>query len=386
MARVELQTAADAAQARLDGVVAQLGLFDRTKLAPREIAHVVEYGPIVHASDDGATLYTINGSYLNRWRRTPKGWDCDDCRPTGNGHDGLYTLTIAQAMDRAERWHKEGYALDEDEVAVAPPPPRTKADKAPPTFERALTQRQRGLLERFTIADNRAVFDGSDHVPDWAEVRKVFVALGAKWAKGSFRFPADVDGAAKVRMAIDTGAILDPRLAGFFPTPTELAARMVGMARVGPGNRVLEPSAGRGAIALELRKAGATVVCVEPLADNARALREAGFEVQETRFQDVGCVPVFDAVVMNPPFSSDDEGDIGHVLQALLHVRPGGRLVAILSAGARYRTTAKHEAFRLQVSKLDATWEDIPAGAFAASGTEVATCLLSVRVPEGGAS
>ena len=49
--------------------------------------------------------------------------------------------------------------------------------------------------------------------------------------------------------AVETGAVVDAKKTlQFFETPADLAARMVDLAQIAPGNRVLEPSAGFGRI------------------------------------------------------------------------------------------------------------------------------------------
>ena len=40
-----------------------------------------------------------------------------------------------------------------------------------------------------------------------------------------------------------------------------------------------------------------------------------------------------------------------------------------MSAGTQFRETKKAIAFRVLMTKLNATWEDLPAGSFAEAGT-----------------
>lgn len=68
------------------------------------IHEVLEYGPIVFSSEEYGVIITINGSYLNWWIERNGGWENTDCR---SGHPDLYTLTVSEAMDAAERWFME---------------------------------------------------------------------------------------------------------------------------------------------------------------------------------------------------------------------------------------------------------------------------------------
>ena len=64
--------------------------------------------------------------------------------------------------------------------------------------------------------------------------------------------------ALKMRLLNNRNAFVD-----FFPTPDEHANDVIARAGIEPGMRVLEPSAGHGALAVAARDAGATVDAVE---------------------------------------------------------------------------------------------------------------------------
>lgn len=104
-------------------------------------------------------------------------------------------------------------------------------------------------------------------------------------------------------------------------TPPELAARIVEWAlqphwRSRPALRCLEPSAGRGALAIPLRERVRTVTCCEIDADNENHLLAIGFEVWGGDFFDVGeALPPFDLAVMNPPFEGGQTER--HIIHAL---------------------------------------------------------------------
>lgn len=76
------------------------------------IHELLGYGPIVFSSEEVGVVITINGSYLNWWHESSNGWHNSDCR---SGHPDLYTLSVSDAMDLAERWFNEVMNGTDDE-------------------------------------------------------------------------------------------------------------------------------------------------------------------------------------------------------------------------------------------------------------------------------
>lgn len=247
-----------------------------------------------------------------------------------------------------------------------------------------LTERQRELLALVRVENNVAIYTGTERIPDWASLKKVMVALGGTWRRDGFRFADDVDGAELVRLAQATGEILDPRMADFFPTPDFLADRIVELAEIRPGHHVLEPSAGRGAIARAVRRAcpEATLTCVELLPDHVAALRAEGFTTVQGDFlpPPARLREAFDRVVMNPPFGG--RADIRHVYQAHSCLRMGGRLVSVMSAGVAYRQDRMAREFRAFLDANAGRIEENPDGSFAEAGTMVRT--VTIVMTKGG--
>lgn len=130
-----------------------------------------------------------------------------------------------------------------------------------------------------------------------------------------------------------------------FSTPPAQALVVVKAAALRPGMSVLEPSAGTGNIAALARLAGALVDTNE--IDSRRRELLALQEFLPTAFDAerldnlLSADKRYDAVVMNPPFSATGGRLNGHstsfgarhVEQALLRLKPGGRLVAIVGCG-----------------------------------------------------
>ena len=130
-----------------------------------------------------------------------------------------------------------------------------------------------------------------------------------------------------------------------FSTPLPLGLAALTAAAITPDDRVLEPSAGTGLLAILTQTAGASLILNE-LADTRAELLASLFpEIPITRFNAVQIDDHLDpstipsAVLMNPPFSamahvSGRVQDTGfrHIVSALNRLAPGGRLVAITGA------------------------------------------------------
>lgn len=169
----------------------------------------------------------------------------------------------------------------------------------------------------------------------------------------------------------------------FFATPDALAARMVWQCGVTPSCLVLEPSAGAGAIAraiVEAQGSSSRLQCVEVHPERARECEAAtGADVAVADFltwDNRG--QLFDRVVMNPPFSLPGHrcAEIDHVRRAAGMLAEGGRLVAVMSAGVKFRGDAAE--FRAWVEDMGGTIEDLPEGSFAESGTRVRAVMVTV--------
>ncbi|WP_309729904.1 class I SAM-dependent methyltransferase [Chamaesiphon sp. OTE_75_metabat_556] len=92
----------------------------------------------------------------------------------------------------------------------------------------------------------------------------------------------------------------------FFPTPKALIDRMLEIANVKPMQRVLDPSAGAGDLCLAVRELGVLVVdSFEIDSDLRQALTLLGFPPLGWDFLEATPRPIYDRVVMNPPFSKD---------------------------------------------------------------------------------
>ncbi len=188
--------------------------------------------------------------------------------------------------------------------------------------------------------------------------------------------------AAEIRIAED--ALRLRNVPGFFPTPAPLAGRMIEEARIpdtpAEDFSVLEPSAGIGSIVDTLAAAGFPadrVECFEASQACGAVLTLKGYRNAIEDFLSVEPAERFDRVLMNPPFEA--QADIDHVRHAFQFLKPGGRLVAIMSEGSfNTSTRRKCQEFALWLTDKGGTSEPI-RGAFDSSAA-FRTTGVSVRL------
>jgi hypothetical protein len=176
-------------------------------------------------------------------------------------------------------------------------------------------------------------------------------------------------------------AVAAPEL---FPTPPGLVERMwdEALAATHPccirgnpeGCKALEPSAGTGAIADKMKAAGLDVHCVEINMGLTQGLLSKGYSVTPADFLGIQPAENYDLVMMNPPFSAD----VAHVRHAYGFLKPGGRLVAIMSEGPFFRSYRADVEFRAWLDEIGGVSEQLPPDTFKASGTGVNVRLVTI--------
>lgn len=172
------------------------------------------------------------------------------------------------------------------------------------------------------------------------------------------------------------------KITGFFPTPSKIIDRMLSEADIQPGMTVLEPSAGKGNIAERIRDehADAKLDVVEYDYDLNEYLESLKYNVVGKDFMEH--TGSYDRIIMNPPFEKGQ--DIDHVRHAYELLKPGGRVVAIMSEGPFFRGDKKATSFREWLEEGDGHSHKLDAGSFKDSerSTGVNTRLVVIEKPE----
>lgn len=232
--------------------------------------------------------------------------------------------------------------------------------------------------------------------PLYVKVDKALQALGGKWDRSArghvfLRYPGTL-----VTRYLETGEV--PDLAepppqnpdGFYSTPVRIAEVLLG-GRPLPmipdtATRILEPSAGTGALAgavvrhCEERGIAATVECCE-ISPARRAVLESRYKVVGGDFLTY-TEGGYDAIVMNPPFAlpTDRLAYVTHIEHAWTLLAPGGVLLAIAPQGLIFRRDRKVMSLRGLFISFGA-WRHCDSYAFATTGTDVNTVFAGVTRP-----
>lgn len=210
--------------------------------------------------------------------------------------------------------------------------------------------------------------------------------LGGRWSKTkkAHVFPGGFAAADLLAKALGDGHTINEKvLHQAFYTPPDIAAQMCRKAHVRPWSRFLEPSAGAGNILrAAISECGAEPALCWAVEIDAKVIGQLpeGVPVLNRDFLDVRAFPHgFDAVVMNPPFTKDQ--DCKHVRHAFEFLRPGGRLVSVMlgnTSRSAFHTLTKE----LWGAGAETRTENLPPESFKESGTKVPTILLTVELPK----
>lgn len=210
----------------------------------------------------------------------------------------------------------------------------------------------------------------------YVDVNAALEALGGKWNRKTRGHDFPSDPAEKLENAILTGEVTPPSKNGYFPTPKTVVKQLLDLADLSDGMTVLEPSAGQGAIADELRAIGFEPFCCEILPENVKVLKEKSYYMPTQDFFTLQEKDRFDRVIMNPPF--ERQADIDHVLHAFELLRAKGKLVSVMSAGITFRADKKAVAFREFVDAHLGEIIPLPQGSFEESGTGVNSVIVVI--------
>lgn len=246
------------------------------------------------------------------------------------------------------------------------------------------------VLNSMDITDNLVYLNSGElERKVYLEVSKIMEYLRGKWVGGktnAFTFnhnPTDT-----INKTIETGLIPDKNPTAYFPTPKPVIDRVLEIARLDMSMElewdILEPSAGGGAIAEEIRRLHPTskIDVVEFLDINQAILREKGFEPHCGDFMEFNSdkSKKYDAVIMNPPFSvkGDKVAYITHIMNAFEMLKEHGMVVAIVPTGFMSNSDKKSKEF-LDFVISHGDIEMLPSESFKESGTKIDTAIVSIE-------
>jgi predicted RNA methylase len=228
-----------------------------------------------------------------------------------------------------------------------------------------------GLTLRLNGTLDRKLYD---------RVNLALQAVGGTWNRYQRAHIFPFAAADAIAGLLATGEVITDVDRGYFPTPKPVVEQLLDLAELQAGCEVLEPSAGRGAIAKAAAARGAVVDCIELDTARAEHIRAGGYARQVTAadFFSVKVQRRYQRVIMNPPFA--DRQDIRHVQRALRFVQPGGLVVAVMYGSLPFRSDRKAKDFRARVQEVRGTITELPDDAFPI-GVSTVVAVIPVREP-----
>ena len=243
------------------------------------------------------------------------------------------------------------------------------------------------ILKRCTFKDNVLYLPQVQlNKKSYATVKQWVEEAGGKWTGGKVQgFTFDFD-ATRVASVLMQGKRCNLQQDfQFFATPPEVADWLVSLAGdFSPDCKVLEPSAGTGAIIDAIHRVQPDVVvdCYELMPENKEKLSKLDhIRLLGDDFTQAEHPSEYDLIVANPPFSKNQ--DIRHVMQMYHDLKPGGTVAAITSRHWQQASEKACKDFRAFLEEVSAQVYEIEEGAFKKSGTGVGTIAIVINKRDG---
>lgn len=238
------------------------------------------------------------------------------------------------------------------------------------------------ILQRCSFKDNVLYLPQVQlNKKSYATVKQWVEEAGGKWTGGKvqgFTFAFNATRVASILMKGERCNLAQDFQ--FFETPAEIADWLVSLVgEIGAGMRVLEPSAGRGAIVKAIHRVcpEVTVDCYELMPENREFLQTMqNVRVMGENFEEERATYQYDVIVANPPFSKNQ--DIQHLRRMYAWLKPYGVVAAITSTHWVLGQEKACIDFKEWLDRVDAHTYEIGEGQFASSGTKVNTMAIVI--------
>ena len=237
------------------------------------------------------------------------------------------------------------------------------------------------ILKNCTIKDNVIYLPAVDlDRKTYTEVAKQLNLIGGKWKGGKVSGFVFNSNPTELLEQISGGVKKNIKKEfQFFPTPKNLAEKLVKIADPKPNSKILEPSAGQGAIinAINDYCNPSKIYCYELMHINQSFLTKIkNVDLVGEDFLIASLATKYDVIIANPPFNKNQ--DILHIYKMYDLLEKNGTLVTLCSKHYVHSSAKKEKAFEKWLLSVNAVIEEIPAGTFKESGTNIETLLIVI--------
>jgi len=241
------------------------------------------------------------------------------------------------------------------------------------------------ILKQCTVEGNNVKLPDVQLDRDlYLDVKKSLELIGGKWTGGKTQaFVFEQDPAELLQQLANGEQRNLKKEFQFFATPKEVALLMASKlaADIKPGIKILEPSAGDGALIKAVQGFVSFPVefdCYELMDLNRTKLQKIkGATLLGNDFlKQCRVENYYDVIIANPPFSYNQ--DILHFAKMYEALKPGGAMCCLTSNSWTFGSKAMQIAFKSWLHILAAEITEIPAGEFKSSGTAVGVQMITV--------
>lgn len=213
-------------------------------------------------------------------------------------------------------------------------------------------------------------------------------SLGGKWntSKKGFIFSGEIPSELLPKELPKHPKELKKEFQCYF-TPKDLADRVAELTVLDSSALdVLEPSAGEGSLLDSIMRRfdfnGITYYILhycELFSNNIEILKKKYKKLTKVSddFMNLSLDNKYDRIIANPPFNKNQ--DIIHIRKMFDHLKPNGILVAICSNHWKFCNNKKESDFKAWLETTDYDIEEVDAGTFSESGTNIACSILIIR-------
>lgn len=239
------------------------------------------------------------------------------------------------------------------------------------------------ILKHCTLEDNVLKLPQVQfNKKSYAEAKKWIEEAGGSWQGGKvqgFTFPFNPE---RVFSILNEGKRCNlAQDFQFFETPPDVADWLVMLVGgIHEHDKVLEPSAGRGALVKAIHRScpDAVVDCYEMMPENKELLAGLeGINIIGNDFTKSTIGKKYTKIIANPPFSGNQ--DIRHVRMMYDMLEQGGTLASITSAHWEFAEEKTCRDFRQWLEDVGGATYEIESGAFKESGTGIRTLAIVIK-------
>jgi len=160
-------------------------------------------------------------------------------------------------------------------------------------------------------------------------------------------------------------------------TPSEVALFMIELTDIEEGSKILEPEAGIGNIADQVKKFTDNIDVCEQMYSYVELLKLKGYNVVGTDFMQLDKYNEYDYIIMNPPFTNEQE----HIKHAYDLLKTGGRIISITSPHWTFASDKKSQEFKKWFDEIGGEIvEDLESGTFEMTGVRAKIVVINKDV------